>query len=190
MLRGGLWKFSLGETWNELWTSIFCASLLSRMPLNKVDAFHLPTCANAFHHSNKQHNQLQTGSAYSWLPSGKQISESSNLSTNYKWTDGQKLSKIPRLILARCITEAPPASVLPEMRRHSWRGAEKLFLLPRIARMTPPRGRQLGNWGKTAPPVLHSYQRLPLLRFITRLSLTKKLLNLLERNNVIIQWRS
>lgn len=157
MLRGDLWKFSLGETWNGLWTSIFCASLVSRMPFNKGDAFQLLTCANAFHHSNKQHNQSQTGSDYSRLPRGKQISESSNLSMDYKWIDGQKLSKIPRLIPAGCIPEAPPAGVLPETRRHSWRGAEKLLLLPRTAGMTPPRGRKLGNWKKPPLPVLHSH---------------------------------
>ena len=110
VLRGGLWTFSPSETWNKLLTSIFCVSLVSRMPLNKVDAFDLLTCANAFHHSNMQHNNREWWLLVSqWKTDFIELKPAIELQMD-RWTEIQQNSPTPPCWMHHwCTTSGCPA---------------------------------------------------------------------------------
>lgn len=141
-----------------------------------MDTFQFLTCANTFPHSSNQCNQeLATLS----FPVKNQISESSKLSMKYKLANGQELSKIPRLNASlrhhQCMSCLKQIGTVEEEQKSPSFFPELLGWLHQ--------DRQLGSWGEPPQPVFLSYPRLPLLRFITWLSLTTKTLNLLERNH-------
>lgn len=57
------------------------------MPLNKADAFQLLTCANAFHHSNKQHNNREwLLSASQWKTDFRELKPANEPQTD-RWTE-------------------------------------------------------------------------------------------------------
>lgn len=174
-LRDDIWKCSLSETWNDMWTSNLCASLEERILLNKMDGLQL--CTYSMYFITATSRMI---SHRGWLLLASQRKMDCKLfkvSMTDKWTDGQKLGRIPRLFLAGSIIGALPVRCPAWNEEAQLKRCTETVPSPQKFRTDSTKRQTAGLLGEACTisvPVLHSYPRLSLLRSITWWSLTKK----------------